>query len=66
MAGSSASRRLRLDADRLRIVGLDQDGGLSRAALVTPIGLHDVRAQQEQGGYLAKLGGSRRLTLQFQ
>lgn len=50
------------DARRLEIIGLDRDGGLSRAALVTPIGLFDLRAQ-EDGRFAARLGATRSLVI---
>lgn len=40
---------------KLRIVALDADGGLSRAALVTPYGLYDLRATAA-GTWTARLG----------
>ena len=52
------------DADRLRIVGLDTEGGLARAGLVTPIGLYDLRATGD-GGHAATLGPKTMLTLRF-
>lgn len=55
------------DADTLALVGLDARGGFSRAALVTPIGLHDLRADADEGkGYRAGFGGSRTLSVHFQ
>ena len=52
------------DAAALRLVGLDAAGGLSRAALVTPIGIFDARALAE-GSYTARFGPNRALTLRF-
>ncbi len=52
------------DAAALRLVGLDTAGGLSRAALVTPIGVFDARAQTD-GRYTARFGPNRTLTLRF-
>jgi serine beta-lactamase-like protein LACTB, mitochondrial len=52
------------DAKTLRIIGLDPRGGLSRAALVTSIGLFDLRAEPN-GGHFVRLGSTRTLALQF-
>ncbi len=52
------------DADRLRIIGLDPDGGLARAGLATPIGLYDLRATAD-GDHTATLGPRTTLTLRF-
>lgn len=49
------------DADSLEVIGLDRDGGLSRAALVTLIGIYDLRAQGD-GRWLARMG-QRSLTI---
>ena len=46
----------------LRVVGLDADGGLSRAALVTPFGLYDLRARGD-GGFSAMFNSSLKLDL---
>lgn len=53
------------DAQALRVVGLDPDGGLSRAALVTPIGLYDLRAHAD-GGWRARVGRSTELVLRVE
>ncbi|QSX77955.1 serine hydrolase domain-containing protein [Agrilutibacter solisilvae] len=53
------------DADSLKLIGLDARGGLSRAAIVTPIGLHDLRAQPGLPGYLVRFGPERSLSLEF-
>lgn len=50
------------DAPALRVVGLDANSTLGRAALVTPIGLHDLRAQAD-GSWRARVGRSADLTL---
>lgn len=55
---------LQKDALTLRLVGLDTSGGLSRAALVTPIGIFDARALID-GSYTARFGPNRTLTLRF-
>ena len=52
------------DATSIRIIGLDAKGGFSRAALITPIGMFDLRAQAG-GGYVSRLGGTRSLALAF-
>lgn len=49
---------------RLQAIALDAGGGLARAALVTPFGLYDLRAQGE-GRYLATLSGDQVLELQL-
>lgn len=53
------------DARSLELIGLDRDGGLSRAALVTPIGLYDLRAQAD-GRWQAAMGGRRALAIAFE
>lgn len=53
------------DAEVLKIIGLDQDGGLSRAALVTPIGVYDLRAQPGSDRHLASLGGKSTVWIAF-
>lgn len=52
------------DAGALRIIGLDTRGGLSRAALVTPIGIFDLRSQAD-GRLLARFSATRALSLRF-
>lgn len=52
------------DALKLRLIGIDAAGGLSRAALVTPIGVYDFRAQSD-GSYSARFGPKRALSLRF-
>ena len=47
---------------RLRIVALTDDGTLTRAALVTPFGLYDLRAKPD-GTWMAKLNATTTLTL---
>lgn len=49
---------------RLRVIALDAGGGLSRAALVTPFGLYELRAQGA-GRYRAQLSGDRVLELRL-
>lgn len=53
------------DADTLKLVGLDARGGFSRAALVTPIGLHDLRVQADGDGYSARFGSTRTVSFRF-
>lgn len=53
------------DAKVLKIIGLDPDGGFSRAALVTPIGVYDLRAQAGEGRHVASLGGSSTVWVDF-
>lgn len=52
------------DALNLRVIGIDASGGLSRAALVTPIGIYDFRAQSD-GSHSARFGPKRALSLKF-
>ena len=52
------------DALKLRLIGIDAAGGLSRAALVTPIGIYDFRAQSD-GSHSARFGPRRALSLMF-
>lgn len=54
------------DADSLELIGLDARGGLSRAALVTPTGLYDMRAERAGSGYLVRFGGERTLSVRFE
>ncbi len=53
------------DAEVLKIIGLDRDGGFSRAALVTPIGVYDLRVQPGGDRYLASLGGKSTVWIEF-
>lgn len=48
----------------LTIVGLDPKGGLSRAGIVNPFGIADLRAQDD-GSFVADLTATRRLVLRF-
>lgn len=54
------------DATTFELIGLDSNGGLSRAALVTPFGAYDLRAGDADTGYLVRFGGERRFSLDFQ
>lgn len=54
------------DTDAIEIIGVETGGGLGRAALVTPIGLHDMRALDgKAGSYRVELGGNRTFSIQF-
>lgn len=57
------NRPLQKDASALRVIGLGARGELARAALVTPLGLYDLRAGRD-GAHVAPLG-KRALTLSF-
>jgi serine beta-lactamase-like protein LACTB len=48
------------DVDALRVIGLYPGQGLARAALITPIGIYDLRAQPD-GSFAARLAGSTEL-----
>lgn len=48
----------------LAIVGLDPDGGMSRAGIVNPFGIADLRAQAD-GSFAAPITTTRRLVLRF-
>lgn len=50
---------------RLRVIALQADGGLARAALVTPFGLYDLRASTDRA-WSARLSGELVLHLDFQ
>jgi CubicO group peptidase (beta-lactamase class C family) len=50
------------DVETLKIIGVDADNGLRRAALVTPLGLYDLRIQGD-GQYQVSLGGNPNVTL---
>jgi hypothetical protein len=52
------------DALKLRLIGIDRADGLSRAALITPIGIFDFRAQPD-GSYFARFDPKRTLSLKF-
>lgn len=53
------------DADVLRVIGLYPGHGLSRAALVTPTGIYDLRAQAD-GSFVAQVGSATVLRLGFE
>lgn len=50
------------DVETLKIIGVDADSGLKRAAMVTPLGLYDLRVQMD-GQYQVSLGGNPNVTL---
>lgn len=52
------------DAETIKLIGLDLDGGFSRAALVTPAGVYDLRAQPA-GRHLASLSEKSAISIQF-
>lgn len=51
------------DASTLQIIGLDPDGGLGRAALVTPIGVFDLRVGDASGRHVAALSATRAFSM---
>ncbi|GAB3383977.1 serine hydrolase domain-containing protein [Lysobacter fragariae] len=53
------------DAGSLQVIGIDPRGGFARAALVTPIGIHDLRAQGAEGNFVAKLGSNQVLSIRL-
>ena len=53
------------DATSLQVIGVDARGGLARAALVTPMGLHDLRIVGGSRRYSARLAATRTVSLQF-
>ncbi|MEX2526548.1 MAG: serine hydrolase domain-containing protein [Gemmatimonadota bacterium] len=53
------------DAEIVKIISVDASGGFSRAALVTPIGVYDLQAEDRGSRYVAALGGSRSLSISF-
>lgn len=53
------------DARTLKIIGVDPQGGFSRAALVTPAGIYDLRTQGGGNRYVALLGGTRSVSINF-
>jgi CubicO group peptidase (beta-lactamase class C family) len=53
------------DASSLQIIGIDPRGNFARAALVTPIGIHDLRANEVDGNYVARLGSNRTLSIRL-
>lgn len=53
------------DASSLQIIGIDPRGSFARAALVTPIGIHDLRAQDAEGSYVARLGSNQTLSIRL-
>lgn len=53
------------NATSLQVIGMDARGGLARAALVTPMGLHDLRIEGGSRRYTASLAATRTVSLQF-
>jgi serine beta-lactamase-like protein LACTB, mitochondrial len=53
------------DATQLRIIGIYPNGDFARAALVTPIGVYDFRAQLGGRHHIASFGGTRELSISF-
>lgn len=53
------------DAETVQIIGVDPNGGFSRAALVTPIGIYDLRVRDGGSRYLAPLGGTNSISIRF-
>jgi CubicO group peptidase (beta-lactamase class C family) len=53
------------DAAMLKIIGVDPNGGFLRAALVTPIGVYDLRTQDGGSRYVASLGATRTISISF-
>lgn len=49
---------------RIQIIGIDNEGGLSRAGFVTPYGIYDLRAAQG-GRFRATLSRTRQLDIAF-
>ncbi|MGH8104973.1 MAG: serine hydrolase domain-containing protein [Arenimonas sp.] len=53
------------DAKALRIISIDSNAGLARAALITPIGIYDLRANA-QGMHIARFSSSKKFELRFE
>ena len=53
------------DTRTLKIIGVDPQGSFSRAALVTPAGIYDLRTQSGSNRYVASLGGTRTVWISF-
>ncbi len=54
------------DVDTVRLIGMDANGGFSRAALVTPLGAYELRADAEPGVHGSRLTETRALSLRFE
>ncbi|MFN0023443.1 MAG: serine hydrolase domain-containing protein [Parvularculaceae bacterium] len=52
------------DAIELQIIAISSDGAINRAALVTPVGVYDLRATQD-GAHEARIGANRELSVVF-
>ena len=53
------------DAEALEIIGLQSGAGIGRAALVTPIGLHELRADTDGRTWRVRFGATRTLVLRL-
>lgn len=53
------------DAETLTVIGFAANGGLDRAALVTPVGVFDLRPTDGPGRHAATIGRTRELTLEL-
>jgi len=53
------------DARSIRIIGLDERGGLARAAFVTPFGAYDLRSSPAKGDHSVRFNGTRSLAITF-
>jgi len=53
-----------LDADELQIISVSSDGGLDRAALVTPVGVYDLRATSKSA-FEARIGSNSEFSMRF-
>ncbi len=52
------------DAASVQLIGIDADGGFSRAALVTPVGAYELRAGGQE--FVSLIGPNRTLRLRFE
>ena len=62
--GDAANGQPQGDTAALKVIGVEGGDGLGRAALVTPIGVYDLRGDGD-GGWTSALGGSRPLSLRL-
>lgn len=53
------------DAAELQIIAISPGGVLSRAALVTPVGVYDLRTNAGDSIFAARVGADRRISLMF-
>lgn len=63
--GGAVNGQPQADTDRLDVIGVEQGSGLGRAALITPIGVLDLRDDGEGGWRLASAGGGRSLSFRL-